>query len=132
MRDAALEFAAPALARLSLAASWVMAVRMLKRNVLLSAVTGLLMIACAKKPSEPTGSTPPDPAPTPSTGGERQTLTSAECEAKSGRVVGDIGDGAIHRPDYTCEGGQPPLGNIRTVEGEPVPIEGAVCCPGPA
>ena len=30
----------------------------------------------------------------------------------AGRVVGDIGDGAIHRPDHTYEGGRKPLDTI--------------------
>jgi hypothetical protein len=95
----------------------------------------LLMAGCAKKTGDdPTGSpTPPADAtagePAPSTDGERPAMSTAECNDKGGRVVGDIGDGAIHRPDYKCDGGQPPLGSIRPAEGQPVAIEGAVCCP---
>lgn len=103
------------------------------RYVLMAAMTGLLMTGCSKKPaSQPTETTTPgEPAatPAPTGGSERASLTNAECEAKNGRVVGDIGDGAIHRPDYVCESGQPPLGSIRAVDGEPVAIEGSVCCP---
>lgn len=84
----------------------------------------LLLGSCTKKGAE--SSTPPD-APPPA--GERPSLTGAECQAKGGAVVGDIGDGAIHRPDYLCEGGQKPLGTIRAAEGEPTAVEGAVCCP---
>lgn len=58
-----------------------------------------------------------------------KTLTKEECEAKSGTVVGDIGDGAIHRPDYVCASGKPPLGSIAQPAGGPIAIEGAVCCP---
>jgi hypothetical protein len=68
-----------------------------------------------------------DPTPTDEPT-ERPTLTAAECEAASGTVVGDIGDGAIHRPDYRCANGQAPIGSIKAVEGEPVAVEGAVCC----
>ena len=62
-----------------------------------------------------------DLAPPPSA--ERPTMTAAECEASGGSVVGDIGDGATHRPDYRCPDGQPPSGNVA------VGIEGSVCCP---
>ncbi len=85
-----------------------------------------LGVGCSKGSGEsqpPAGEPTPTPAPS-----ERPSLTSAECEAKGGTVVGDIGDGAIHRPDYVCEDGQPPLGTIRAAEGEPVAVEGAVCC----
>lgn len=110
-----------------------MAMAMTSRSAIKTTVMGLLLLAgCANKSgTESTGSaTPPpaDPKP-PAAGSDRASMTNAECEAKGGRVVGDIGDGAIHRPDYTCEGGQPPLGNIGPTEGEPVAIEGSVCCP---
>jgi hypothetical protein len=55
-------------------------------------------------------------------------MTSQECEATGGTVVGDIGDGAIHRPDYKCANGSSPLGSVRAAEGGPVAIEGSVCC----
>jgi hypothetical protein len=60
---------------------------------------------------------------------ERPTLTRAECVAKGGQVVGDIGDGAIHSPDYVCESGEPPIGTIQPVQGDPIAVEGEVCCP---
>ncbi len=67
----------------------------------------------------------PSDAPAPST-----TMTAEACEAQGGKVVGDIGDGAIHRPGYTCpEGGAPPLGTISAAPDGPVAIEGSVCCP---
>lgn len=93
-------------------------------------VAGLCLVlaaGCSKKGSE--GSTPPASTP-PTT--ERPALTSAACQEKGGTVVGDIGDGAIHRPDYVCASGQPPIGTIRAAEGEPVAIEGSVCCPAAA
>jgi len=77
-------------------------------------------------PAPPTGETP-QPGPT-----ERPQLTNAECEAQGGTIVGDIGDGAIHRPDYLCANGKPPLGSIRAEQGEPIAVEGSVCCPGGA
>jgi hypothetical protein len=60
---------------------------------------------------------------------ERKALTQTACEAQSGQVIGDIGDGATHRPDYLCPSGKPPLGNIAAPEGGPIAIEGSVCCP---
>ncbi len=54
---------------------------------------------------------------------ERPETTAAACEAAGGSVVGDIGDGAIHRPDYRCPDGQAPTGSI------PLGVEGSVCCP---
>jgi hypothetical protein len=60
---------------------------------------------------------------------EREALTREQCEARAGHVVGDIGDGATHRPDYTCPGGKPPLGDIVPPAGGPIAIEGSVCCP---
>ncbi len=87
----------------------------------------LLMTGCASKPG--VDPTPPGQPPAPAADSGRPSLTNAECEAKGGRVVGDIGDGAIHRPDYTCEGGQPPIGTIRPAGDEPIAVEGSVCCP---
>lgn len=108
----------------------VKAMAMLTRCVI--TMVGLLLAGCANKTgADPTGS-PAPPADQPAQGSERPSLTTAECEARAGRVVGDIGDGAIHRPDYTCEGGQPPLGNIKPSEGEPIAVEGSVCCPNPS
>jgi hypothetical protein len=51
------------------------------------------VIACSNKPD------PEAPSP-PETVGARAALTAAACAAKGGEVVGDIGDGAVHRPDY--------------------------------
>jgi len=56
-------------------------------------------------------------------------LTAEACEAGGGAVVGDIGDGAIHRADYRCPSGAAPRGNIRAPEGGPIAVEGSVCCP---
>jgi hypothetical protein len=60
---------------------------------------------------------------------ERKALTQEQCEAQAGRVVGDIGDGATHRPDYVCPSGKPPLGDIAPPAGGPIAVEGGVCCP---
>lgn len=93
------------------------------RPVIPATVAGLLLMAGPGCNNDDK----PGATPTPTT--ERASLTRAECEARGGRVVGDIGDGATQRPDYKCEGGQAPLGNIKAAEGEPVAVEGAVCCP---
>lgn len=80
------------------------------------------------------GHSPPSPQ-APMTGDEakaapeRKAIAQDQCEAQGGSVVGDIGDGATHRPDYLCASGKPPLGNIAPAAGGPVAIEGAVCCP---
>lgn len=88
---------------------------------MLGSVT-LLLAACG-------GSTPSDGAETPARAPQGQ-LSAAQCEAAGGKVVGDIGDGAIHRVDYVCpESGKSPLGTIAPEPGGPVAIEGAVCCP---
>lgn len=82
---------------------------------------------------EPTTGAPATGAPAtgaPTTGAPgRKALTQEECAAQGGSAVGDIGDGATHRPDYVCASGKPPLGNIAPPTGGPVAIEGAVCCP---
>jgi hypothetical protein len=61
------------------------------------------------------------------------TMSRQECtEERNGIIVGDIGDGAIHRDDYICESnGQRPIGTIVPLEGEPIAIEGEVCCGPP-
>jgi hypothetical protein len=69
--------------------------------------------------SETTGSEPVDTV----SGTSRPSMTDAECTAQGGTVVGDIGDGAIHRDDYVCPSGVAPIGTV------PVGIEGSVCCP---
>jgi hypothetical protein len=85
-------------------------------------IIGVLLAACSKPPAAPTAS--PDPVAAPP-----EALTAAACEAQGGTVVGDIGDGAVHRPDYRCPGsGAPPIGAIANEPGGPVAIEGAVCC----
>ena len=95
----------------------------------------VLLAACSKTPAtQPT--TTPDPTgdptgePTPAnTGGDRPQITAAACEEQGGKVVGDIGDGAIHRPEYVCpDSGTPPIGTITADPGAPQAIEGSVCC----
>ncbi|MEO1244178.1 MAG: hypothetical protein AAFX56_00725 [Pseudomonadota bacterium] len=55
-------------------------------------------------------------------------LTTARCLKMGGSIAGDIGDGRIYRSDYLCESGERPIGPIEFVEGERIPVEGAVCC----
>jgi hypothetical protein len=97
----------------------------------------ILLAACTKPPStppsEPTDDGQPDvepqPDPEPEPGVERPELTAAACEEQGGQVVGDIGDGAIHKPDYVCpDSGVAPIGTIVAEPDGPVAVEGAVCC----
>ena len=113
---------------------------MLKATACLGVLILSCMGACGGSQSPPEApseseqpSTPaPAPAPTPEGGegaAERVELTAEACAAAGGTVVGDIGDGAIHRPDYVCESGAKPTGSIRPPEGGPMAVEGSVCCP---
>jgi hypothetical protein len=89
----------------------------------------VLAAACGGQASPPT-TTPPNPPPGQGDApAGRAPLTAAQCEAEGGKVVGDIGDGATQRPEYRCPGsGEPPIGNVVAEAGQPVAIEGAVCC----
>ncbi len=78
--------------------------------------------------SQPPVQSPPTDNPAGSAA-ERRTLAQEECEAQGGSIMGDIGDGATHRPDYLCPSGKRPLGNIAPRPGGPIAVEGAVCCP---
>jgi hypothetical protein len=93
----------------------------------------VLLVACSKSP-EPQPTTTPEPtgAEKPAAHGnddQRPGLTAVACEGQGGKVVGDIGDGAIHRPEYRCpDSGEPPIGSIVADPGGPVAVEGSVCC----
>lgn len=92
----------------------------------------LPLFACNKAPATPPATTPEPtteaPAPAPE-GEAKPGLTASACEAQGGKVVGDIGDGAVHRPEYRCpDSGEAPIGSIVADPGGPVAIEGAVCC----
>jgi len=90
-------------------------------NVLLFA-TITTLAACGG--SKPTPTPTPEPAPA-----TASSLTAPQCTEQGGQVVGDIGDGAIHRADYRCpQSGAPPIGHIAAEPGQPTAIEGAVCC----
>ncbi len=56
-------------------------------------------------------------------------MTPDQCEARGGTIMGDPGDGRIHRPDYRCPNGEPALGPVRYETGDMIPVEGSVCCP---
>ncbi|MBL8943874.1 MAG: hypothetical protein JNK45_12040 [Myxococcales bacterium] len=96
----------------------------------LALVLALPMFGCNKAPTTAPPATP-DPAvdaPAPE-GDPKPGLTASACEAQGGKVVGDIGDGAVHRPEYRCpDSGEAPIGSIVADPGGPVAIEGAVCC----
>ncbi len=82
-------------------------------------------VACGGSQATP----PPVPPPPTEASASPGPLTAAKCTELGGEVVGDIGDGAIHRPGYTCpKSGKAPLGKIAMEPGKPVAIEGAVCC----
>jgi hypothetical protein len=86
-------------------------------------------VACGESQPPPKAPTEAEPAPASASPAEGAGLTAAACEASGGSVVGDIGDGAIHRPDYRCASGAKPSGSIRAAEGGPIGVEGSVCCP---
>lgn len=58
----------------------------------------------------------------------RPELTSEECSAQGGEIIGDIGDGRIYEEAYLCPSGQAPTGNIVAGAGSAQAVEGAVCC----
>lgn len=100
---------------------------MKRRSLVLAS---LVLCACgspgAAPPPEGPAAPGAPPAPT-----SRDGITASDCEARGGTVVGDIGDGAIHRPDYRCPAtNEPPLGSIEPEPGGPIAVEGSVCCPG--
>ena len=104
------------------------------RAWILGVAVALAIAACGskqgtgttKEPSSAPVEQPVSEEPQPGAGA---ALTAEQCAAAGGQVVGDIGDGAIHRPEYRCPtSGEPPLGPIAPEPGGPIAIEGAVCC----
>ena len=96
----------------------------MSRHVVLGSLL-LALCSCGGSDADESNDAPPPPLQaTPSA--ERPSMSAAECEAQGGAVVGDIGDGRIHRPDYRCEDGQAPIADV------PLGVEGSVCCPRPA
>lgn len=93
----------------------------------------LFLVACKPEPA----AQPPQEEPAVSEGlpaaneGPEDSVTAAECTDGGGTVVGDIGDGAIFKSDYTCESnGEAPTARIKAEEGGPMGVEGSVCCGG--
>lgn len=57
------------------------------------------------------------------------TLTRHECGKLGGTIVGDPGDGSTQRATYLCDSnGAPPLAIAVPSPGEPIAMEGEVCC----
>lgn len=91
--------------------------------ILIISVLAVVTAGCGGKQATPA---PTSEQPQSAT---RPAMTRAECTAAGGEVVGDIGDGAVHRPDYRCpRSGEPPIGTITAEAGQPMAVEGAVCC----
>ncbi len=92
----------------------------------------LVFIAACDKSTEQPQTQPPaaeSEGLPPGHAGPEASLSAAACQAEGGNVVGDIGDGAIFKPDYVCESnGQPPIARIEAEEGGPIAVEGSVCC----
>ncbi|MBL8740654.1 MAG: hypothetical protein JNK04_06165 [Myxococcales bacterium] len=91
-----------------------------------TATLAALLVSCGTAaPPEPmpvdVPSAAPDASATPPHGARRE-ISQEDCTAKGGSVVGDIGDGATHRPEFRCPSGSPPIGNV------PLGVEGSVCC----
>jgi hypothetical protein len=92
------------------------------RNLALFAIC-LLLGACAQTVND----TPP-PSTAEKFAPSRPALNRQDCLDAGGLVVGDIGDGRIHRQDYACPNGQSPIGTIIYGKEEAMPLEGEVCC----
>ena len=90
-------------------------------------VLAAVFAGCAT--SQPPVQSPPTDEPSAESANPRKTFTAEECAAHGGIVIGDIGDGAIHRPSYVCPSGKPPLGDYEPPKDGPIPADGAVCCP---
>jgi hypothetical protein len=104
--------------------------------LLVVSVSAFGLVACggspaqAQAPSGASAESSADPAQGPRQDPPlRTTLTADACEASGGTIVGDIGDGAIHRPEYRCPNGAKPSGSIRAPEAGAIAVEGSVCCP---
>lgn len=121
--------------RLPATASCYSRIPMQNVSVLASLIACVGLFACGgsqsptETPSEAPPASEPVPAPSSASGGTRPQLTAEACEAGGGSVAFDIGDGAIHRPEYRCPSGAAPSGAIKAPEGGPVAVEGSVCCP---
>ncbi len=95
------------------------------------ALVGFLVssaVGCAARPSEDAASG--DQAFSDSQGSYESAgggLTATACEAAGGELLGDMGNGAIHRADYRCpDTGKKAVGIVRSG------LEAAACCLPPA
>ncbi len=59
----------------------------------------------------------------------RPAISPEECKGRGAQIMGDPGDGRIHRSDYRCPSGKRPVASIRYAQGDLIPVEGSVCCP---
>jgi hypothetical protein len=59
---------------------------------------------------------------------ERPVLTRADCVGSGGQIIGDPGDGSVHLAGFRCDSGAPPIATVVPSDGEPIAIEGEVCC----
>lgn len=102
--------------------------------LLVALVFSVSLAACASNQShvEPAPESAPAAAEAdpPLDAAARPQLSAEDCAARGGTVIADIGDGAIHRPDYRCPNGAEPSGVIKSAGDGPVAVEGSVCCPG--
>ena len=104
----------------------------LRIALLVGSTAFVACVACGGSqtaPAAPSFAADPTTTPGASEDAPRPSITAAACEANHGAVVGDIGDGAIHRPEYRCINGAKPTANISPAAGGPIAIEGSVCCP---
>jgi len=99
-------------------------------RILMICVAMLVGCAGSQPPRQVTPIDDPTKAPLEHrAGAPGSPVTPDQCEAQAGQVVGDIGDGATHRPGYVCPSGKPPLGDVVSPAGAPIASEGSVCCP---
>ncbi len=93
----------------------------------IGALTCTLVFATACAPQSDVEQDRSNPLPVP-TESKRKAITAGACEGGGGQVIGDPGDGSVHRAGFRCPNGEPPLGVIGSEPDEPIMIEGAVCC----
>ncbi|MFK7997030.1 MAG: hypothetical protein AB8B87_23040 [Granulosicoccus sp.] len=55
-------------------------------------------------------------------------MSREECTSMGGIVIGDIGNGAIFKPEYRCESGLSPIARVTALDDEPIATDGEVCC----
>ncbi len=103
------------------------------KAVFFACTLGAGLASCGGAGNPPAGPAttraPASASPGASADAARPSLTAEACEASGGALIGDIGDGAIHRPEYRCPNGAKPSANIAAEQGRPIAVEGSVCCP---